>query len=371
MKRIAHAGSRALLLAALLSAMGVAARVGAAEELALRGHVQQTASAMTPLSGNLAFEAGAFTTLALTLDARHDSASLRASLHFSILYGVESANQWASLATFPEGADFIFMTPDFDPLAAAPDTVFLLALDDLALRWDLGSFAFEVGKTYANWGLGKAFSPADFFAEFDYASGSPSMRSKFLGRATWFPGSTARIDLVCDPYSSEGPTLATRVYATAFDSLAFSAAAGLRDIVGSSSPTFLGALETTFDIPFISPYGEAAVQLPLDNPASTEISLLGGAMARAGDLTLLGEYLFSPGASLRHSIFAQARFPVDEWISLSTPFLYYPEPGSLSTGISLASSGLAGLDLGITALVARTAAHSWSGKLATSARFDF
>jgi len=49
MKRIAHAGSRALLLAALLAAMGVAARVGAAEELALRGHVRaDTPSAIRP-----------------------------------------------------------------------------------------------------------------------------------------------------------------------------------------------------------------------------------------------------------------------------------------------------------------------------------
>ncbi|MDP2790363.1 MAG: hypothetical protein Q8O15_01255 [Rectinemataceae bacterium] len=369
--RIVQGGGRALLLAAFLSAMGAATRVGAAEELTLRGHVQQTASAITPLSEDVSFEAGAFTTLVLSLDARHNTASLRASLHFSILYGVESANHWTSLAAFPEGADFIFMTPEFDPLAAAPDTVFLLALDDLALRWDIGSFAFEVGKTYANWGLGKAFSPADFFAEFDYASGTPSRRSKFLGRITWFPGSTARIDMVCDPYAAEGPTLAARAYATVFDSLAFSAAAGLRDTVGSSSLTFLGALETTFDLPFVSPYGELAILAPLDDPAAAEFRLLGGAMARAGNLTMLGEYLFSPGAPMRHSIFAQASLPVDEWISLSAPFLYYPETGSLSTGISLAASGLGGLDLGITALATRAAVHSWSGKLVVSARFDF
>ncbi|PKL05994.1 MAG: hypothetical protein CVV53_06610 [Spirochaetae bacterium HGW-Spirochaetae-9] len=371
MRRLGNGGGRVLLLAALMAATGAAARAGAAEELALHGYVQQAASTMTPLSGNLSFKAGASTTLALTLDARHDSAALRVSLHFSILYGVESANQWASLLAFPDAAAFILMTPDFDPLAAAPDTVFLLALDDLALRWDLGSLAFEVGKTYANWGLGKAFSPADFFAEFDYASGAPARRSKFLGRATWFPGSTARIDLVCDPYAAEGPTLAARAYATAFDSLAFSAAAGLRDPVGSSSLTFLGALETTFDLPFVSPYGEAAILTPLDDPAAADFHLLGGAMARAGNLTMLGEYLFSPGAPVQHSVFAQASLPVDEWISLSAPLLYYPEPGSLSTGISLAVNGLEGFDLGMTALAARAASHSWSGKLAVSARFAF
>lgn len=371
MRRQGKRGGRILLLAALLAATGAAARAGATEELALRGHVQQSASATTPLSGGVSFEAGASTTLALTLDARHDSASLRASLHFSILYGVESANQWASLVAFPDAAAFILMTPDFDPLAAAPDTIFLLALDDLALRWDVGSFAFEVGKTYANWGLGKAFSPADFFAEFDYASGAPSRRSKFLGRATWFPGSTTRIDLVCDPYAVEGPTLAARAYATAFDSLAFSAAAGLRDTVGSSSFTFLGALEATLDLPFVSPYGEAAILAPLDDPTAADFHLLGGAMAKAGNLTMLGEYLFSPGASLRHSLFAQASLPVDDWTSLAAPFLYFPDQGSLSTGISLAASGLGGFDLSITALATRATSHSWSGKLALSALWAF
>ncbi len=360
-----------LLLAAALTTAGVAAQAGAAEELTLRGHVIQTASAMTPLSGNLSVKAGASTTLALSLDARHDSASLRASLHCSILYGEEPVNQWASLAAFPDAAAFVLMTPDFDPLAAVPDSMFLLALDDLALRWDLESFAFEAGVTYVNWGLGKAFSPADFFAEFDYGSGTPARRPKFLGRATWFPASTARIDLVCDPYSSEGPTLAARAYLTAFDSLAFAAAAGLRDKTGSSSAIFLGAFETTFDLPFISPYGEAAVQFPVDNPAAVEPSLLGGAMARAGNLSLLGEYLFSPGASPKHGIYAQATLPVDEWLSLSAPFLYYPESGTLSTGISLAASGLDGFDLSITASAARAVSHSWSGKLAASARFAF
>lgn len=342
MKRIAHGGGRALLLAAVIAALGAAARVGAAEELALRGHAEQSIFVETPLSEGLAFEGGATATLALALDARRDSASLRASLHLSALYGN----------------------------AISDTSSFILALDDLALRWDLGSFAFEAGKTYANWGLGKAFSPADFFAEFDYSSGTPSRRSKFLGRATWFPGDTTRIDLVGDPYASIGSTLAARVYATAFDSLAFSASAGLRDATDSSL-NLLGAIEATFDLPFLSPYGEAAVQLPVDDPAAAAISLLGGAMARAGDLTLLGEYLFSPGASQRQGIFAQASLPVDEWISLSMPFLYYPESGSLSTGVSLAANGLAGLNLGITALATRTVPPSWSGKLALSARFDF
>ncbi len=151
-------------------------------------------------------------------------------------------------------------------------------LDELALAWDIGPFAFEAGKTIANWGVGKAFSPADFFAEFDYSSGTPSRRSSLLARATWFAGATSRVDLVYAPYAASAnalagdagsggavpsatPTsaiIAARAYATAFDSLAFALAAGFRGAAESSPASLLGALEATFDLPFVSPYGEAS-----------------------------------------------------------------------------------------------------------------
>ena len=365
------AGRRAALLLLALTALGAGGRAEAADGITLSGRAQQTASAAAPFSGGLSISGGAATSIALVLEARRGSASLRASGHFSLLYGDEAAGLWTSLIAYPDGALSLLMVPAFDSLSAAPETAALLALDEASLSWDIGPFAFEAGKTYANWGVGRAFSPADFSAEFDYSSGSPARRSKLITRATWFAGATSRIDLVCDPYAVAGATLAARAYATAFDALAGSVAAGIREAAGSSPRSFLAAVETSFDLSFVSPYAEAAFTLPLDGSSPASYALLGGGMARVGDFTLLGEYLFTQAAATKHSIFGQASLPIDEWLSFSLPLLYYPESGALTSGLTLTASDIAGLTLGISATATRSASPSWSGKISLSARTDF
>ena len=364
-------GRRAALLLLALAALGATPRAEAADGITLSGHALQTASAATPLSAVPSFSGGAATSITLVLDAMRGSASLRASGHFSLLYGDEVANLWTSLIAYPDGAMSLLMTPAFDPANPPPETIALFALDEASLSWDIGPFAFEAGKTYANWGVGKAFSPADFFAEFDYSTGNPARRSKLIARATWFADATSRIDLVYDPYAAAGATLAVRAYATAFDALAGSVAAGIREADESSPRSFLAAIETSFDLPFVSPYAEAAFTLPLDGSSPASWSLLGGGMARVGDFALLGEYLFTPAAITKHSIFAQASLPIDEWLSFSLPLLYYPESGALTSGLALTASDIAGLALGISATATRSASQSWSGKLSFSARTDF
>lgn len=371
MKTSRFAGSRAALLLAAALAFGAATRAEAADGISLSGHVQQSASGAMSFSGSPSPSGGAASTLALALDGSRGSTSFRASVHFALLYGNEAATLWSSLQLSPGKALAFLIAPAFEAASPAPERIALLALDDLALRWDTGAFAFEAGKTYANWGLGKAFSPADFFAEFDYSSGSPTRLSKLIARATWFPGATSRVDLVYDPYAATGATIAARAYATAFDSLALSAAAGIRAAAGTSPRSFLGAIEATFDLPFASPYGEAAVVLPLDGSAAASWSLLGGGIARIGGATMLGEYLFSPEATTHHSIFAQIGAPIDEWASLSLPVLYYPESGILAAAITISLSDLAGLDLGLSASANRSASQAWSGKLSLTARCGF
>jgi|GEM_PF-774004 len=366
-----------------------------AGEAKISGQVQQTASVATALSGGTSFTGGAATSLSLALDARGATASLRASLHFSVLYGNEAAALWATLAASPSAGSSLLMAPAFDAAAAAPECLALLALDELALTWDIGPFAFEAGKTIANWGVGKAFSPADFFVEFDYSSGTPSRRSGLLARATWFAGATSRVDLVYAPYAASANALAggagssagssgavpsatptsaivaARAYATAFDTLAFALAAGFRGAAGSSPASLLGALEATFDLPFVSPYGEASIAAALDGSKAIAYSLLGGGQARIGDASLLAEYLYSPQAAAAHSVFAQAGLPIDEWISISAPLLYYPESGALTVAATLAASDIAGLSFAVTASASRSSAQTWSGKLALSARTSF
>jgi len=364
-------GRRAALLLLALAALGATPRAEAADGITLSGHAQQTASVATPFSGGPSFSGGAATGITLVLDARRDSASLRASMHFSILYGDEAENLWASLMASSVGANSLLMAPAFDPLSPAPQVIALFALDDAALSWDIGSFAFEAGKTYANWGVGRAFSPADFFAEFDYSSGTPARRSKLIARATWFTGATSRVDLVYDPFAASGSSFAVRAYATPFNSLACSVAAGFREAARSSPRNILGAFETSFDLLFVSPYAEAAFAMPLDGSSAATFSFLGGGIVRAGDITLLGEYLFQPIAAIKHGIFAQASLPFDEWLSLSIPLLYYPESGALTSGAAFTASDIAGLTLGITATVNRSVSQSWSGKLTFQARTNF
>lgn len=393
---------RAAILLVAFAALAAAPNAGAqaaadssgtslADEATISGQVQQTASVATAQSGAASFSGGAATSLSLALDARRASASLRASLHFSVLYGNEAAALWTTLAASPSAGSSLLMAPAFDAAAAAPECLALLALDELALAWDIGPFAFEAGKTIANWGVGKAFSPADFFAEFDYSSGTPSRRSSLLARATWFAGATSRVDLVYAPYAASAnalagdagsggavpsatPTsaiIAARAYATAFDSLAFALAAGFRGAAESSPASLLGALEATFDLPFVSPYGEASFTAALDGSKAIAYSLLGGGQARIGDASLLAEYLYSPQAAAAHSVFAQAGLPIDEWISISAPLLYYPESGALTVAVNLAASDIAGLSLAITASASRSNLQAWSGKLALSARTSF
>ena len=371
MKTRRFALSRAALLLAAALAFGAAARAEAADGIALSGHVQQSASVAMSFLGDPSPSAGGASSLALALDASRGSTSFRASVHFALLCGNEAAFLWSSLQLSPGKALAFLMAPPFEPASAAPETIALLALDDLALRWDSGAFAFEAGKTYANWGLGKAFSPADFFAEFDYSSGSPARLSKLIARATWFPGSASRVDLVYDPYAEAGATLAARAYIATFDSLAFSAEVGLRAAAGASPQSFLGAIEATFDLPFASPYGEAAVVLPLDGSAAVSWSLLGGGIARIGGATMVGEYLFSPEATTHHSFFAQIGAPIDEWASISLPLFYYPESGMLTAGITVSASDIEGLDLGLTVAASHSASQAWSGKLSLTARADF
>jgi hypothetical protein len=111
--------------------------------------------------------------------------------------------------------------------------------------------------------------------------------------------------------------------------------------------------------------------VPLDASATPAYSLLVGAATRIGDATFLGEYLFSPEANIKHSVYAQAGAKLDDWLSLSLPALYYPETGSLTAGLALAAADLGGLDWSLGTWASRAASGAWSCKLALSALFAF
>ena len=364
------AALRGLAILAILSVTPIC-KAGTQDSMTISGQVRQSASVSAALPGLTAISGGAASTLALNLEANRESASVRASAHISILGGEKATLFWASALASPGKAVWLLAAPSFDPAASIPSRMVILSLEELSLRWDTGPFNFEAGRTFANWGVGKAFSPADFFSEFDYSSGTPTRLSKLLARATWFPGATSRVDIVCDPYAEAGFTLAARAYTTAFGSLALSVATGLREAAGPSPRRVLGAIEASCDLPFVSPYGETSVTVPLDNPAAMSWSMLAGGTTQLAGATIVGEYLFSPEASVRHSLYVQAVLPLDDWIALSVPALGYPESGILATGLTLTASGIAGLDWALSASANRSASGAWSGSLAFTALFAF
>jgi hypothetical protein len=345
--------------------------VAQAEAPTFRGWASQSAHLASTLPSGVSVTGGATTHLNLGFDASTGNASFEATGHVSLLYGNDATTQWLSILADPSAGSALLASPAIDPSKSAPQSLFILALDSASLGWYLGPFDFEAGKSFANWGVGKAFSPADFTAEFDYAGASPSRRAKLLARATWFPGATSRLDLVYDPWAAKGATLAARAYATILDSLAFSLAAGYREASGSSPRRLLGGLELSFDIPFVSPCGEAAFELDLDGSQAFSYSLMAGATAKLGEAALLGEYLFSPDAPEPHSLYCTVAYAFDEWISASLPFLWYPASGAMTTGLTLSAGDLAGLTFSLTATASRSVMDAWSANLGTSARVDF
>ena len=366
-----RAARRLAALLFLLAAGIAGAGAEGADGATLSGRLRQSASASSPITGGFSVSGGAATSLSISLAANRGEASLRASVILSLLYGDDAAVQWAALAAGPGTADLILMAPAFNGSLPAPDAAILLSLSELALRWDSGAFAFTAGKTYANWGVGKAFSPADFFAEFDYSTGTPARKSKLIAGASWFPGAASRIDLVADPWAAAGAAAALRLYSTAFDTLAYAAALGLRAAAGAAPARLISSAEVSLDLPFASPCAEAAFSLPLDGSSGPSWALMAGVSARLGDLAVLGEYRFDPDAAERHAAFFQASLPVDEWVSLSAPLLYYPDSGTFSASLAAAVSDVAGLDLAAAAAVSRSPASAWSAKLSLSALLSF
>jgi hypothetical protein len=367
MKTALRLGALLLLLAAGAAFAGAETAEGAT----LSGRLKQSASLSSPISGGLSVTGGAATSLSLGLAAKRGSASLRASIQLALLYGDDAAAQWAALTAASGAADLILMAPAFNASLPAPDAALLLSLNELALRWDSGAFAFTAGKTYANWGVGKAFSPADLFAEFDYSSGTPARRAKLIAGASWFPGATTRLDLVADPWAAAGAAAALRLYSTAFDTLAWATALGFRAAAGNSPERLICAAEASLDLPFVSPCAEAAASLALDGSGDLAWIIMAGATARLGDLALLGEYRFDPDAADRHGAFVQASLPVDEWFTLSAPLLYYPDSGTFSASLAASVSDVAGLDLGAAFSASRSPASNWSAKVSISALLSF
>lgn len=366
MKRPSRAIAAFAATAALFSVV-LLREASAESSFGVGGLVKQGASFRTgifPWSGGIL---GSSTSLDLDMSGSKEDTAFSASGSLSLLSGAESRALWGSMALDPGSAFAIISNPVFDPgdspPAPAPDAMFVLKLRQVSVSWNPGSLSLESGYTTANWGQGKAFSPADFFAEIDIASGQPERRSKLLFRASWFPGPLSRIDLVASP-QIHGPALAAaRGYGLAGDTLALGISAGYQAPY-SGEPSFaLSGFEASLDLPWFSPYLEAAFRLPMDGSldlGELQATFMAGSTAKIGSLHLLGEWLWKISPAPDFSVFALATYPFDEWISLAAPLSFDPDTGALSAGLALSAAELWGLDFSIGAQGAKDGTGRWT-----------
>ncbi len=317
--------------------------VSAQEGLSLSAQAETAASLRAKIAAPFSVSLGSAAGLGLLVEGSRQEASLRARARLSLLQGKEASDLWLVLS-LPGSGGYLLSAPAFDPASAAPTAILALALEELALRGRAGPISFQAGLSHANWGMGKAFSPADFFTGIDYSSGRPSRRSIVLAKATWYPTPVSSLELVMTPYSRIGKALALRGYATILDALTVAVSAGLHEDVGSSFGILMGGAELSVDLPYVSPYGEAAASLDPAKGWNLEYSILAGAEARIADVSLAGEYLFAPSETAVHSLYGAAAWKIDEWFSLALPLSYTPSPESLSFGAALSASGLGSME---------------------------
>jgi hypothetical protein len=346
--------------------------VGAEDGLSLSTQVRTKASLYSTIASPSSFSIGSAAGLDFLLEGSRDRTSFRAGARLSLLQGNEAADLWLALGMPGARDDYLLMAPVFDSAVATPPSALLtLALEELALRSYAGPFSFEAGLSHANWGMGRAFSPADYFTDIDYSSGQPSRRPTLLGKATWYPGPVSSLELVLTPYSKFGQALALRGYTTIFDAVTMAVSAGLREAAGSSAGLLLGGVELSIDLSYLAPYGEAVFILDPGKSWNLQYSIMGGAETRIADLTLMGEYLFAPRKTAVHSIYAAAAWKIDEWFSLTLPLLYIPNPEHLSFGASLSASGFGAMEYRAGLSCEKSAGGDWLLGLSLQASLFF
>jgi hypothetical protein len=369
--------NRAFAVLALASALVLAnppAGTFAQDGIQIAGKARQGVSFASSLSTPDTGSFGTGTSLDLDFRGQKGSASISFAGSLSMLSGRDVQAMWGSFLLDPGKVFGVLITPDFDPTLASPRTAGILKLRELAIGLEQGPFSFETGYTLANWGQGKAFSPADFFADIDYSSGQPERRSRVLFRASCFPGPLSRIDIVAAPEILSPGIVAARAYGLVAETLALGASIGYKSSFSSPSPSILGGIELGFDLPWFSPYGEAALRLPLEGSpqfSDIEASFMAGATAKLGSLTFLGEYSYESQGAAKHRIFGLASYPFDEWLSLSLPLSLYPDTGALSLGFTLSAADLWGLDIASSAFVSRDGTGNWSMSLSSQLAIGF
>lgn len=347
-----------------------------AQEMEFRASAEQVVGASLLLDASLPATYGSSSSLDGALEFSHGVASIKLSGRLSILYGSRATNARAALALDPDSRIGVLTSPGYNPETydpTNPDSSWFttLALNEAVMSFSYDKMSVEIGKTIVNWGVGTAFSPADFFSDIDYAGGSPSRRSSFLGRLSWFPGPVSRVDIAAEPFSYTGATYALRGYSIIGDAVAFAIEAGYRQGIAPSSSLIIAAVELSLDIPVISPYGEIATSFELGGSRKLSYKALAGAQSRIGNLSLMAEYCYNDTLTSLHKAFLRAALPLGDWVNLAVPAFIDFTSGSFSSGLIVAIPDFEGIALALSVSASRSASGNWSAGADLSARASF
>jgi hypothetical protein len=327
------------------------------------GEIHQGVSAKVHIDSTPSVIPGATTSLQFRFRADNESVTVRAGGKISLLYGNDAENLWVFIGLDPTKSFGSIMNPSYSLVASVPEFITLLSITELSFSWSEASLVFEAGLSKTNWGLGQAFSPSDFFADFDYSSGRPERKPSLLAKVSWFPSSTTRVDFVARPPFGEGATIASRLYGLIAGTLAGGVSLGVRSAWDANPIRLLTACEIVFDLPYVTPYGECSVVIPLEGIVQPYISTLAGMTASLGKLVIIGEYLYAQSEQVQHKIFGLASLSIDDWTSVSIPVFFFPETASFSSGIGLTLSDVGGITISLSGSLTRSPLDSWAGTM--------
>lgn len=301
-------------------------------------------------------------------------ASARLDAYLSTAGGKAAEIAWLQEGS---GEQQRFMAPAFDN-GPAPDMLLILGLREISIRVSDGPIMVEAGRIPVNFGVGRAFSPADIFFRPDYSGTTPQRQPVDALRVALYPTPVSSVDFIAAPFAAGRGKYALRGYAFLFDAFSVAATAGRAVAGNAAQAAWTTAGELKIDTNTASFYGEGTWTLADGERAADGVwSAMAGFDTGLGDAVLLAEYAYEGSLAAgieRHRIFASLSAPLGDWTNAAANARWSPDSGAVSTGISFSFRDVLTSDLSVGAGATRTATASggtWSLSASLRAELAF
>jgi hypothetical protein len=344
----------------------------AADGMTFGGSVEQDYLVSTSFPAFNSSNMGASTTFTGMLKADRGQATCHASISFVIFEGSAAHTFWTLSAASATAEAEGFVYPQYSSSLPPPDTVVFLSVPELSIAFSTANTRIEAGRFILKWGVGKAFSPVDFFSRFDYGNLQPTRVAESAARLSVFPSTVSSIEVAAAPFDAQGGLYGARFYSLIVDTLAMGSAVAFRQGAGSGPSTLMAGAEMSFDLPFVSPYAEIAAIHDIGSAFSdTNLRFMSGFSTRVAGLDFTAEYLFDRQTSPHHSLYAAFSLMLSEWAYLSLPTLYYPDTESYASGLTLTLPDVFGIQVALSTLVSHNSVSGTKLQTGVSGHFDF